>query len=544
MEFDFIIIGAGTAGTVLANRLSENPQHSVCLLEAGPNDNTPLVHIPSFVGTLMFHKTYGWGYKTTPQLALNGRQVLLPRGKILGGCSSTNGMVYFRGHPKDFDEWAEMGNPGWSFREVLPYFIRSENNVDYRNSPWHGTQGEMHIAHVPKYSPMIQPFLAATESLGYPRCDDFNGCYDPIGFDVRQNALHKGRRVSGVTAFLKPAMRRPNLSILTECFVNKVDIEEGRAKAVDVELKGKRMRIAARKEIVLSAGAYGSPALLQHSGIGDASELNPLGIVVHKHLPSVGQNLHDHPSAVVQMATDNSDSYGISWKALPRNALSVFQYLLFRRGQIAGNLFEVTGFLRTQEGLDRPDVQFVFMPATRPTPKFPFPLGHGFGVNSILLRPKSRGTVSLASRNPHDAPLIDTNFLGEEEDINTLVRGMRIARKILASPAMGKYQATEILPGKSTDSDEALKAYIRNMVSAVHHPGGTCRMGIDPNSVVDEFLQVRGIEGLRVVDASIFPRVVSGNTNAPVVMVAEKAADIILGRTALAPIDPEPHHET
>lgn len=539
LQFDIIIIGSGTSGTVLANRLSENPATSVCLIEAGPKDNTPLVHIPSFVGTLMFHKTYGWGYKTTPQQALNGRQVLIPRGKILGGCSSTNGMVYFRGHPKDFDEWAEMGNPGWSFREVLPYFTRSENNVDYRHSPWHGTEGEMHISHVRQYSPMIKPFLAATEALGFPRCADFNGCYDPIGFDVRQNALYKGRRVSGVTAFLKPVMKRPNLTILTECFVNKIEIEDGRATAVNVDLKGQRVNISARREIILSAGAYGSPTILQHSGIGNADLLNQLGIIVHKHLPSVGQNLHDHPSAVVQMETSNSDSYGISWKALPRNALSVFQYLLFRSGQIAGNLFEVTGFLRTQEGLDRPDVQFVFMPASRPTPKFPFPIGHGFGVNSILLRPKSRGSVNIASSNPYDAPLIDTNFLAEEDDINTLVRGMRIARQILNSPEMGKYQAKEILPGKSTDSDDELRAYIRNMTSAVHHPGGTCRMGTDANSVVDGELKVRGIAGLRVVDASIFPRVVSGNTNAPAVMVAEKAADIILGRPALAPLDPQ-----
>lgn len=539
MRFDYIIVGAGTAGTVLANRLSRDPALSVCLLEAGPRDNTPLVHIPSFVGTLMFHKTYGWGYKTTPQQALGGRQVLLPRGRILGGCSSTNGMVYFRGHPKDFDEWAAMGNPGWSFREVLPYFIRSENNVDYRDSPWHGTQGEMHISHVRKYSPMIEPFLMATQSLGYPRCDDFNGCHDPVGFDVRQNALHKGRRVSGVTAFLKPAMGRGNLTILTDCLVNKLEIEGGRAAAVDVVLKGRNRRIEAGREIVLSAGAYGSPAVLLHSGIGDGQALNALGVDVKVDLPAVGKNLHDHPSAVVQMNTRNSESYGISWRALPRNALSVFQYLLLRSGQLAGNLFEVTGFLRTKEGLDRPDLQFVFMPATRPTPKFPFPIGHGFGVNSILLRPKSRGQVTLASKDPREAPLIDTNFLAEEEDIDTLVRGMRIARRIVAAPAMAKYSATEQLPGEEVRSDDELKDYIRRMMSSVHHPGGSCKMGSDDEAVVDPALKVRGVEGLRVADASIFPRVIGGNTNAPVVMVAEKAADMILGRPAPAPIDPK-----
>jgi choline dehydrogenase len=536
-NFDYVIIGAGTAGCVLANRLSADPSVSVALLEAGPSDKTPLVHIPSFVGTLMFHKTYGWGYKTIPQRQLGGREIPLPRGRILGGCSSTNGMVYFRGHPHDFDEWAGMGNPGWSFREVLPYFLRSENNVDYRNSPWHGTQGEMHVAHVGQYSPMIKPFLDATTGLGYPRCADFNGVPDPIGFDVRQNALHKGRRVSGVTAFLDPVRHRQNLHIFTNTLVRKIEFTNGRAVAVEIERAGSREKLTSMREILLCAGAYGSPAILQHSGIGDATVLQQLGIQVEQHLPAVGKNLHDHPSAVVQMATTNTDSYGLSWKALPRNTLSVFQYLLFRSGQLAGNLFEVTGFLRTTEGLDRPDVQFVFMPATRPTPKFPFPLGHGFGINSILLRPKSRGSVTLASADPHQAPLIDNAFLRDDADIEPLLRGIHIARKILATPQMAHYQASEILPGPSIDNDDELKDYIRRTCTAVHHPGGSCRMGNDLLSVVDPELRVRGVNGLRVVDASIFPRMVSGNSNAAVVMVAEKAADMILGRPAPAPLD-------
>ncbi|MGA0806447.1 MAG: GMC family oxidoreductase, partial [Pseudohongiellaceae bacterium] len=528
---------SGTAGTVLANRLSADPGISVCLIEAGPRDNTPLVHIPSFVGTLMFHKDYSWGYTTVPQPQLGGRRILLPRGRILGGCSSTNGMVYFRGHPKDFDEWAAMGNAGWSFRELLPYFIRSENNVDYRNSPWHGTQGEMHVSHVRQYSPMIKPFLAATEGLGYPRCEDFNGCHDPVGFDVRQNALHKGRRVSGVTAFLKPAARRANLAVLTDCFVNRILVEQGRATGVDVQHATIGRKLMARREVLLCAGAYGSPAILQHSGIGDAAHLNALGIPVQLHLPGAGRNLHDHPSSVVQMATSNSESYGISWKALPRNAWSVLQYLLLRQGQIAGNLFEVTGFLRTRPELDRPDLQLVFMPATRPTPKFPFPVGHGFGVNSILLRPRSRGSVQIASRDPQAPPQIDNAFLREAEDVDTLLQGLYIARKILAHPAMSKYRATEILPGPALQRDDELKDYMRQMCTAVHHPGGSCRMGVDADAVVDPQLRVRGIDALRVVDASVMPRVVSGNTNAPVVMIAEKAADLILGKPAPAPLD-------
>lgn len=537
LQFDYIIVGGGTAGCVLANRLSADPALSVCLLEAGPSDRTPLVHVPAFVGTLMFHSTYGWGYKTTPQPQLGGREIPLPRGRILGGCSSTNGMVYFRGHPRDFDEWSELGNPGWSFREVLPYFLRSEHNIDHPHSRWHGTDGPMHIAHVRKYSPMIKPFLAATSALCYPRCADFNGVPDPVGFDVRQNALHKGRRVSGVTAFLDPVRKRANLSILTDCLVRSITIDNGRATGVVVERGGTIDTIAASREVLLSAGAYGSPALLQHSGIGDAQALQELGIAVKLHLPAVGSNLHDHPSAVVQMTTSNTESYGLSWPALPRNAWSVLQYLIARKGQMAGNLFEVTGFVRTTDGLDRPDVQFVFMPATRPTPGSAFPRGHGFGINSIVLRPKSRGSVRLRSRDPHAAPLIDNRFLYEEEDVEPLLRGLRIARQILAMPQMARYQASEILPGPALQDDDALRDYIRRTCTAVHHPGGSCRMGSDGHSVVDPGLRVRGIEGLRVVDASIFPRVVSGNTNAAVVMIAEKASDLILGKPAPEPID-------
>jgi choline dehydrogenase len=535
--FDYVIIGAGTAGCVLANRLSADSQNSVCLLEAGPSDHTVLTQIPSFVGTLLFHKKYGWGYKTIPQPQLGGREILLPRGKILGGSSSTNGMAYFRGHPRDFDEWAALGNPGWSFREVLPYFTRSENNDDYRNSPWHGTSGEMHISHVRQYNPMITPFLEATSALGFGRCDDFNGTADPAGFDVRQNAIHKGRRVSGVTAFLDPIRQRRNLKIATECLVRRIVIEDGRATGVEIERGGHVEIISARREVLLCGGAYGSPAILQHSGVGDATALHRLGIASKVHLPAVGRDLHDHPSAVVQMTTKNSESYGISWKALPRNALSVFQYLLARSGQIAGNLFEVTGFLRTTSGLDRPDVQFVFMPANRPKPGNAFPHGHGFGVNSILLRPKSRGSVNITSNDPRVAPAIDNAFLRDEADIEPLLRGIRIARRILASPQLAKYQATEVLPGPRLDSDDELRAYIKSICSAVHHPGGSCRMGSDANSVVDPQLRVRGVGNLRVVDASIFPQMVSGNSNAGVVMVAEKAADMILGKPAPAPVD-------
>jgi choline dehydrogenase len=522
---------------VLANRLSADPTVSVALLEAGPSDNTPLVSVPSFVGTLMFHKRYSWGYQTLPQPQLGGREILLPRGRILGGCSSTNGMVYFRGHPRDFDGWASMGNAGWSFREVLPYFLRSENNDDYRHSPWHGTEGEMHISHVRQYSPLITPLLAATTALGYGRCEDFNGVQDPVGFDVRQNAIHQGKRVSGASAFLAPIRHRKNLHVFTNCFVKRIAIADGRATGVEIERAGSTETVYAKREVLLSAGAYGSPAILQHSGIGDATWLHRLGIEVKLHRPSVGHNLHDHPSAVVQMKTNNTESYGLSWSALPRNALSVFQYLFARRGQLAGNLFEVTGFLRTLPGLQQPDLQFVFMPANRPTPGTAFPRGHGFGINSILLQPKSRGSVRINSKHPQQAPLIDNAFLRDEADVDALLRGLRIARKILAMPQLAHYQASELLPGPALNQDDELRDYLKRACSAVHHPGGSCRMGNDSNAVVDPQLKLRGLNGLRVIDASIFPRMVSGNSNAGVVMVAEKAADMIQGKPALPPMD-------
>ena len=540
MVFDYIILGAGSAGTVLANRLSADPEVSVCLIEAGPQDRSPLIHIPSCVGTLLFHKTYGWGLWTEAQQGAHGRRLPLPRGRVLGGSSSTNGMAYFRGHPKDFDEWAEdMGCPGWRFEEVLPYFKRSENNVDYPDSPWHGNAGEMHISHVSQYNPMIAPFLDATQRLGYPRCEDFNASYDPIGFDIRQNALYKGRRVSGASAFLKPVQKRPNLHIVTDCFADRVVIDQGRATGVDLRFGQFEKRYHARREVLVCGGAYGSPAILMHSGIGPAEALSALGIQPILDLPGVGRNLHDHPSSVVQMVMDNSESYGISWPTLPRNALSVLQYLLLRRGQLAGNLFEVTGFLRTTEGLDRPDVQFVFMPANRPKPGFPFPVGHGFGINSILLRPKSRGTVKLASADPNELPLIDTNFLGDDADLEPLLRGIRIARQIIATPEMAHYEGLEVLPGNRIQRDDEIRDYIRSICSPVHHPGGSCKMGSDDMAVVDPELKVRGIAGLRVVDASIFPRVVSGNTNAPTVMVAEKAADLIRGKPPLPAFAPD-----
>ena len=537
-EFDFVIVGAGTAGCVLANRLSDDPSTRVCLVESGPRDTSPLFHIPAAVGALVFSRKYGWGYHTVPQPNLNGRTIMVPRGRVLGGCSSTNGMVYFRGHPRDFDDWAAEGNPGWGFRDVLPYFIRSENNQTFRDSPWHGTAGPMYIADIPRPNPLNYVFMDAVTGLGYPRREDFCGGPDTEGFNLRQATIYKGRRVSGVTAFLDPVRHRQNLEIITDAHVNRVLVENRRATGVEIERGGTARRIAARREVILSAGTFGSAQLLLLSGIGDGAELNALGIPVRHALPAVGRNFHDHLAIGILLNSSSTASYGLSWRALPRDILELFKYLLFRRGPLGSNLFETTGFVRTVPGLDRPDVQFVFQPARRNAKPFPIPLGHGFAMNPVLLYPKSRGRVALASADPRAMPLIDPNLLGEESDIDPLVRSIRISRKIFAAPAFVPHGPQEYAPGLAVQDEAGLREYVRANAATVHHPVGTCRMGVDGNAVVDPALRVHGMEGLRVADASVFPKLVGGNTNAAVVMIAEKAADMILGRTAPAPIDP------
>jgi len=537
-EFDYLIIGSGTAGCVLANRLSEDKNNRVCMIEAGPPDSNPLIHIPAAVAALLNHKRLGWGYKTVPQPGLNTREIPIPRGRVLGGCSSTNGMVYFRGQPKDFDDWEAAGNKGWGYRDVLPYFIRSEDNGTFRNSPYHGTGGPMSVIDIEQYNPLNKTFLEATASLGYPRCEDFNGTQDPIGFNLRQGNIRRGRRESGVTAYINPVRQRTNLTIMTDTLVTRLLIENKRAVGLEMNVDGVIRKLGARREIILAGGTFGSPQIMLLSGIGDGAELNAMGIAVQHDLPSVGRNFHDHAAVGIINRTRVPESYGLSLKAFPRDAWNVIEYLLFRRGPIASNLFESMGFLRTADGLDRPDIQFVFQPAIRPGPKFPIPLGHGFAMNPVLLYPKSRGRVTLAGPDPHAQPLIDPNILGEPEDIEPLYRAVLLSRKIFQSPAFERYEAVETFPGKDVQDEKGLKEYIRQYAVTVHHPVSTCRMGTDADSVVDPELRVHGMEGLRVAAASVFPSILGGNTNAAVVMVAEKASDLILGRPAPSPIDP------
>ncbi len=529
-RFDYVIVGAGTAGCVLAARLSEDRHTRVCLLEAGGPARHPFIHVPALVGAAIAHRGLTWGLSTEPQSALNDRRLPLPRGKVIGGSGSINGMAYHRGHPKDYDDWAAAGNAGWSFSEVLPYFRLSECNADLRDPDVHGVDGAIHVTYIPKPNRLNQAFLDAFAAVGgYRHCDDFTGL-DPEGYGLRQGTIHRGVRDSSARAMLMPALLRPNLTVLTRTAVAGIRIEAGRAVGVNVSAADGQRPVFASREVLLCAGAVHSPQLLMLSGLGPARHLESLGIGVEADLAGVGANYHDHPAVPIALEMRDTTSYGLSWRTLPRALWNLAEYALARRGPLASNVFESTAFIRSSAGAVRPDIQIAFQPARRNPNTFPLPLGHGFAMSVVNLYPRSRGEVRLASKDARVAPRVDPDILADPADAAPLLRGLRLARQLCDTPAFAPYKAAEVRPGRSARSDAELMAYLREATATVHHPVGSCRMGVDAMAVVDPTLRVRGIDGLRVVDASVFPSIVGGNTNAPIVMVAEKAADLITGR--------------
>ena len=535
--FDFIVVGAGSAGCVLANRLSEDGGNRVCLIEAGGKDSHPFIHVPAAVGAILRNKTVQWGFTTAPQVHLNNRSLPTPRGKVLGGTGSINGMVYYRGQPQDFDDWAEAGCTGWGYADVLPYFIRSEDNTAFGSSPYHGEGGPMTVSSIPTPNPMNAVYRDAAMSIGIPPCEDFNaGAAEGVG--PRQGAIRKGRRVSGATAFLRPALHRPNLHVVTDALAHRVLIEEGRATGVEIQQGDSVRRITANREVVLAGGAYGSPVLLMLSGVGDATALEDLGVPLVLDRPEVGANLHDHIAAQVKVRTKDPRPYGVSWRTLHRGGWNALEYLFARKGPLASHVFESQTVLKSRPEEDRPDLQFPFWTMMPNASGFPIPLGHGYAISVVNNRPESRGSVRLQSRDPHVAPVIDPNIYADPGDMEPIVRGLRIARAILAAEPFKEFEGVELAPGPDVQSDDDIRVWLRDATATTFHPCGTCRMGGDAGAVVDPELRVRGIAGLRVADASVFPRIMRGNTNAGAVMVAEKAADLILGRPAPAPFDP------
>ncbi len=530
--YDYLVVGAGTAGCVLAGRLSEDSQTTVCIFEAGGRDNHPFIHVPSMVGPAIATPRLNWRFQTVPQEHLNQRCIPQPRGRVLGGSGSINGMVYSRGNPLDYDDWARDGATGWDYASVLPYFVRSENNEDYPASTYHGRGGPINVRRPGRPNRLNFAFIHSLEAMGFPPATDFAGP-NPEGVGLRQGLIRRGRRVTTAGTYLHPAISRGNVDLKTDARVLKILVADGRAYGLLYECNGIQAEVHARKEIILSAGALQSPQLLLLSGIGPANELQAAGIQPVYELPNVGRNLHDHLACPVLMSSKNSTSYGISARALPRNIANFFEYLIRRSGPLASNVFESVAFLKTAPGLDRPDVQFVFQPAMRPSPKFPLPVGHGHAISPVVLYPKSRGKVTLAGPDPHAAPLIDPALLSAPEDIEPMIRAIKLARRILASDEFKPYEATEIAPGVNIQNDLEIDHFIRSTAYTVHHQVGTCRMGSDAESVVDTSLKLRGVDGVRIADASVIPSVVGGNTNAVAIMIAEKAADLIRNKPLL-----------
>jgi len=535
-SFDYIVVGAGSAGCVLADRLSADGRYSVCVLEAGPGKDSFTIRTPGAFAAHMFLKTYNWAFNARPDENLrSGQPLFTPRGKGLGGSSSINGMLYVRGQKEDYDEWQALGNEGWGYRGVLPYFIKSEHHETLAGTPYHGRGGNLHIS-APESAeyPMSEAFVDAARQAGFPYSNDFNGA-EQEGVGYFHLNIKSGRRFGAADAYLKPAMNRPNLTVLTEATVKKLVLEGKRAVAVELRHKGKDRVLRANREIILSGGAINSPQILQLSGIGDSDTLEKLGIPCLHDMPGVGKNLQEHADACVLVSSRKNNGFTASLGGLLKMLPDTIRYIVSKQGKLAKSITEAGGFIRSSDRVDRPDVQLHMLPllfddSGRDLKLMSYP---GYSVHVCVLRPKSTGTVTITSADPFAAPDIDYNFFADPDDSRVMVDGIRQARRILAAKAFDDYRGEEMHPGADCQTDEEIIEKVKDKVGLVYHPVGTCKMGTDSVAVVDPQLRVHGLEGLRVVDASIMPRLISGNTNAPTVAIAEKASDMILEQAAV-----------
>jgi choline dehydrogenase len=527
--YDFIVTGAGSAGAVVASRLSESGQHTVLLLEAGPPDTNPWIHIPLGFAKTFINPDVNWKFESAPQPTLDNRRLYLPRGKTLGGTSSINGMVYIRGNHADYDEWRQRGCAGWDWDSVLPYFRKAQNQVR-GESEYHGTGGPLNVSDQPSRFELADAVLTACEQAGIPRNPDFNGARQE-GCGYYQTTTANRRRWSTAKAYLDPARSRPNLTIRTGAHATKVLFADGRATGVEYASAGGRLVALARREIIVSGGTYGSPQLLQLSGLGPAAHLRDMDIAVVRDMPAVGSNLHDHFNTYMSWRCTRPITLNDLENSWPRKIAAGIRYGLFRSGPMASNGIHAGLFTRSDRRLERPDLQINLLEWStlertrdRVVPhRFP-----GFTLSPVHLKPDGRGTVRLISPDPLAAPSILFDFLRTDYDMRAIVTGIRLARTIAGQAALRPYVAEEIAPGPATTSDAEMEAFVRRTGVSNHHPSSTCAMGTGTNSVVDPRLRVRGIAGLRVADASIMPSVVAGNTNAPSIMIGEKAAAMIL----------------
>ncbi len=529
-SYDFIIIGAGSAGCVLANRLSADSSKSVLLLEAGDKDSNFMIHMPAGVGKLIGTDTVNWYYNTEAQPELNNRPLYWPRGKVLGGSSSINGMVYIRGHAVDYDMWRQLGLEGWSYDEVLPYFKRSEDNEQGADD-FHGEAGPLGVSNATKSSVLFDAFIDAGKQAGHPYTDDFNGPQQE-GMGPYQTTIKNNRRCSAATGYLVPALGRPNLTVEVKAMTTRILFEGKRAIGVEYIQGGQTKTATANTEVILSGGAVNSPQTLMLSGIGDAEELGSLNIPVVANLPGVGKNLQDHLDCSLLVNCTQPVTLASQNNPL-RALLTGMQYVFFKTGLGATQGLESGAFLKTSPELDAPDIQIHFVAAMMKDHAREKVKGHGFTVHICQLRPESRGHVGLKSTNPMDHALIQPNYLSAKKDREILRKGVKMVRNILEQEAMKPFMGDEIEPGAAVQSDAELDKWINEEAETIYHPVGTAKMGHDDMAVVDERCRVHGIEGLRVVDASVMPTLIGGNTNAPTIMIAEKISDDILGKAAL-----------